>query len=608
MASVTVTRPDLFPAGTSVSAYVEPGRAPLPGSGSPPGTAIGPFTVASDGSLTVTGLADSTSYVLYASSPDRYLRVNTSLSPPAGGQASAVLASVDPSRADNKSAIDLAIATCTARGGGVVRIPGSTGQIQTSGAHAIPPGVVVTGDGPLATVIKHTGNNTCFSYSEGASPTGVKTGGMSGFTLLGNSGASAVGIRAGDCYGCLVQDVVVGSRTAADQYSAGVGVLLQSVSYWTENVILRNVRSVLNATGVRFERANASPAMNSFGYTELWGLSVQVPSNGVGIDFGGPANQAILVYHAVLDAHLWIGVAGDGTVNATAVLVRSNAEVPPMSWANIRVEPKGGGSGNLTLSNSGKFNPRGGLVRWTDASASESRAAGQALSHGAHPALALAPTTAMPSTVGFKDDWTQTHAQLGLTQKSNEEAPYAAGFSFTGAPIMRFAAKGFVADPGASWDVEAATKAWVRADGALCLGLVSDPRVILRGSAAPESNVTGSRGDVYVRTGNTGLGLYVKSQGDATNTGWTCISALKGSKTQDWASVADGTFATTTVTVTGAALGDFALASMDAALTAGTWLSAFVSATDTVTVTLHNESGGAVDMASGTLAVRVQKN
>lgn len=80
MASVTVTRPDLFPAGTSVSAYVDQGRG-LPASGPPPGTAVGPFTVASDGSLTLSGLADKTSYVLYASSPDRYLHLNTSVSP-----------------------------------------------------------------------------------------------------------------------------------------------------------------------------------------------------------------------------------------------------------------------------------------------------------------------------------------------------------------------------------------------------------------------------------------------------------------------------------------------------------------------------------------------
>lgn len=81
---------------------------------------------------------------------------------------------------------------------------------------------------------------------------------------------------------------------------------------------------------------------------------------------------------------------------------------------------------------------------------------------------------------------------------------------------------------------------------------------------------------------------------------------LTGSKTHDWASVADSAQATTTVTVTGAALGDFVQASMSVSL-AGTVLSGFVSAADTVTVVLRNTTGGAVDLASGTLRVLVRK-
>lgn len=74
-----------------------------------------------------------------------------------------------------------------------------------------------------------------------------------------------------------------------------------------------------------------------------------------------------------------------------------------------------------------------------------------------------------------------------------------------------------------------------------------------------------------------------------------------GSKTHDFASVASGAVASTTVTVTGAALGDFALAWMSIAIPAGAFLAAQVTAADTVTVTLVNLSGGAVDLASATL-------
>ena len=62
----------------------------------------------------------------------------------------------------------------------------------------------------------------------------------------------------------------------------------------------------------------------------------------------------------------------------------------------------------------------------------------------------------------------------------------------------------------------------------------------------------------------------------------------------------------TTVTVTGAALGDFAIASLSISL-AGLTIAASVSAVDTVTVVLSNLTGGAVDLASATLRVQVIK-
>jgi len=82
---------------------------------------------------------------------------------------------------------------------------------------------------------------------------------------------------------------------------------------------------------------------------------------------------------------------------------------------------------------------------------------------------------------------------------------------------------------------------------------------------------------------------------------------LTGSKTHDFADTADGARATTTVTVTGAALGDFVVGvslSIDAG---GGVLHGYVSAADTVTVVLLNETGGALNLASGTLRVLVRK-
>lgn len=72
------------------------------------------------------------------------------------------------------------------------------------------------------------------------------------------------------------------------------------------------------------------------------------------------------------------------------------------------------------------------------------------------------------------------------------------------------------------------------------------------------------------------------------------------------ASLADGEGETTTVAVVGAALGDFAMASFSLD-TQGITITAWVSAADTVSVRFQNESGGVLDIGSGTLRVRTLK-
>jgi hypothetical protein len=79
-----------------------------------------------------------------------------------------------------------------------------------------------------------------------------------------------------------------------------------------------------------------------------------------------------------------------------------------------------------------------------------------------------------------------------------------------------------------------------------------------------------------------------------------------GSATYNPPSLTTGTETTTTVTVTGAALGDYAIASFSLD-TQGIKINARVSAADTVTVTFRNDTGGTLDLASGTLRARVVK-
>ena len=101
--------------------------------------------------------------------------------------------------------------------------------------------------------------------------------------------------------------------------------------------------------------------------------------------------------------------------------------------------------------------------------------------------------------------------------------------------------------------------------------------------------------------------------------GWACVTAgtpgtwapfgrvdLDGSATYDAPSIAAAGTTTTTITVTGAALGDYARVSFGVSL-AGLNATAYVSASNTVTVVLHNPTAGAIDLASTTIRARVSK-
>lgn len=79
---------------------------------------------------------------------------------------------------------------------------------------------------------------------------------------------------------------------------------------------------------------------------------------------------------------------------------------------------------------------------------------------------------------------------------------------------------------------------------------------------------------------------------------------LDGSVTWDAASIADGDEEAKEVTVTGAALGDFVLASLSIDV-ADLVLTGAVTAADTVTLSLANNTGGAIDLASCTAYARV---
>lgn len=81
---------------------------------------------------------------------------------------------------------------------------------------------------------------------------------------------------------------------------------------------------------------------------------------------------------------------------------------------------------------------------------------------------------------------------------------------------------------------------------------------------------------------------------------------LVASATWDAGSIPDGDEEAKEVTVTGAALGDFACVSLSIDV-ADLVLDAQVTAANTVTCVLANNTGGAIDLASATVYVMVIK-
>lgn len=82
---------------------------------------------------------------------------------------------------------------------------------------------------------------------------------------------------------------------------------------------------------------------------------------------------------------------------------------------------------------------------------------------------------------------------------------------------------------------------------------------------------------------------------------------LHASATFDPGSVANGAQTTTTVAVPGAVFGDFVLPPALSISAGDMEVSGFISAADVVTVIYQNTSGGAIDLASHTVFVRLMK-
>jgi hypothetical protein len=109
--------------------------------------------------------------------------------------------------------------------------------------------------------------------------------------------------------------------------------------------------------------------------------------------------------------------------------------------------------------------------------------------------------------------------------------------------------------------------------------------------------------DVRFTTSGQTLLLYVTGDGVIKEVGRNFSEGITASASYNPNNLADGAGETTTVGCTGAAIGDAVIASFSNDLQ-GITLTAWVSAADTVSVRFQNESGGALDLATGTIKVK----
>jgi hypothetical protein len=139
---------------------------------------------------------------------------------------------------------------------------------------------------------------------------------------------------------------------------------------------------------------------------------------------------------------------------------------------------------------------------------------------------------------------------------------------------------------------------------------------VLRGSSSWEAVVDFNSLDGTCRVYNLKADSLFSSASGKANAGagstFLCSlheanGSLYGSANYNPNNLADGAGETTTVTVTGAALGDYVDSISFSLDLQGILLTAWVSSANTVSVRFQNETGGAIDLASGTLRAVVTK-
>lgn len=348
--------------------------------------------------------------------------------------------------------------------GGIVWFPGGT--YRTTGTLKIRPGVSLAGPSSRSTTIAYAGAGVALDASMSGEFTGDQW--ISGLAVTGTA-SGTVGIRIGDTWGFGLRNISV------REFTTGIGIQLYNDTNWTEGTFGTNILVQDCAVGVSFSRS-ATSAYDSFGYTRLLGLAVNVPASGVGIRFGDSLiADGHYVYNSEIHGNFWLATG------AAAIAFDGDSE-GEFNRLFITGEKESGASSTRTFAATA---PTYWRYEGTVNVAADNTSVPSNVVHNVISAI-----NAAEAAVQFRGVSGQSSGVVEVAQ-------------FDGTVTARVYEYGAIAAPF------------------LIVGSDESGAFISRGAGTPEGAVNGVPGALFLRTdGGATTTLYVKTSGTG-NTGWT---------------------------------------------------------------------------------------
>jgi hypothetical protein len=164
---------------------------------------------------------------------------------------------------------------------------------------------VLAGNLGYGTIISFNGTGAALYYH----PTGAFNPGFTAIenlSISGGNNSAAQGIEIADTYGFRIENVGISG------FSAGEGLILHNINYWTEGVVLQNCRIGNNLRNLIFRRS-ATNTWPSFGYIRALNCSINANTGQTGILLGDDLTNAgqTVLYNGIMNINVWL--SGSGT-------------------------------------------------------------------------------------------------------------------------------------------------------------------------------------------------------------------------------------------------------------------------------------------------------